>query len=75
MRDGRFWISAPFVVGLLVVAILAPLVAPHSPDAMSAAKRFQGSSREFPLGTDEFGRDILSRLIYGARLSLLVSVA
>jgi peptide/nickel transport system permease protein len=69
------------VVGLLVFcAIFAPLLAPHSPVEGSLGKRLlpplgmEGSSAEHVLGTDRLGRDTLSRLIYGAQISLAVSL-
>ena len=69
------------VVGLLVFcAIFAPLLAPHSPIEGSLGKRLipplgmEGSSVEHVLGTDRLGRDTLSRLIYGAQISLAVSL-
>ncbi len=69
------------VVGLLVFcAILAPLLSPHSPIEGSLGKRLipplgmEGSSVEHVLGTDRLGRDTLSRLIYGAQISLAVSL-
>ncbi|HSF30112.1 MAG TPA: ABC transporter permease [Candidatus Tectomicrobia bacterium] len=64
---------------LVIPAIFAPLVAPHDPLKGSLSKRLkppvwaEGGSIEYPLGTDKMGRDILSRMIYGARISLLVS--
>ena len=62
---------------LLLVAIFAPLLAPHDPYAQSLMNRmeppvFLGGSWEHPLGTDHLGRDYLSRLIYGARVSLMI---
>ncbi|WP_416369642.1 ABC transporter permease [Tritonibacter mobilis] len=66
------------VVGLLVViALLAPVLAPHNPYEQSLMNRmvppvFLGGTWEHPLGTDHLGRDYLSRLIYGARVSLLI---
>ena len=66
------------VLGLLIlVAIFAPLLAPHDPYAQDLLARMQppvflGGSWEHPLGTDHLGRDYLSRLIYGARISLLI---
>ncbi|MDK3019220.1 ABC transporter permease [Pseudodonghicola flavimaris] len=68
------------VVALLVlVAIFAPLLAPHDPYAQSLVARmkppvFLGGTWEHPLGTDHLGRDYLSRLIYGARVSLLIGL-
>ncbi|KAA0912960.1 ABC transporter permease [Aquicoccus porphyridii] len=62
---------------LTLVAIFAPLLAPHDPYAQSLMNRmvppvFMGGTWEHPLGTDHLGRDYLSRLIYGARVSLLI---
>jgi peptide/nickel transport system permease protein len=70
---------AILVFFLLIPAIFAPLVAPHDPLKGSLSKRLkppvwaEGGSIEYPLGTDKMGRDLLSRMIYGARISLLVS--
>ncbi|MDH2436538.1 peptide transporter [Pokkaliibacter plantistimulans] len=67
-----------FIVAIMVVACLAELVAPHSPfeqfrNALLQPPVWQeGGSWEFILGTDDVGRDILTRLIYGARLSLMI---
>ncbi|WP_434310659.1 ABC transporter permease [Hominifimenecus sp. rT4P-3] len=62
-------------VGIFVLmAILAPLIAPYDPAAVSLMATNQGPSAEHLLGTDNFGRDVLSRIIYGARVSLLVGV-
>lgn len=52
------------------LAIAAPLVAPYDPIAQDLAVALQGPSFAHPLGTDNYGRDVLSRLIYGARLDL-----
>jgi ABC-type dipeptide/oligopeptide/nickel transport system permease subunit len=62
------------VLGLILVAILAPVLAPHDPIAQNLRETYRPSSGGHWLGTDEFGRDILSRVIYGARVSLLVGV-
>lgn len=53
-----------------MVAIVGPLLAPYDPTAINIPKRLAAPSAEFPLGTDALGRDILSRLLYGARWSL-----
>jgi peptide/nickel transport system permease protein len=58
-------------VALLAVAIFAPLIAPYQPDLINASAINQGPSAAHLLGTDSLGRDILSRVLYGARLSLL----
>jgi peptide/nickel transport system permease protein len=65
---------------LVIPAIFAPQVAPHDPLKGTLSKRLkppvwvQGGSLEYPLGTDKMGRDILSRIIYGSRISLTVSL-
>jgi peptide/nickel transport system permease protein len=58
------------VLGLVVVAILAPQIAPQSPIRADFMAMLQPPSAAYPLGTDELGRDMLSRLIWGARASL-----
>ncbi|MGK0617861.1 ABC transporter permease [Meiothermus cerbereus] len=70
-------VSLGVVITLILMAIFAPWIAPHSPTAQPTGENladyyFQGPSREHWLGTDELGRDVLSRIIYGARISLLV---
>jgi peptide/nickel transport system permease protein len=61
------------VVFWVLVAIFAPLIAPHDPYAQDTAAINQGPSAMYPLGTDNLGRDILSRLIYGSRTILLLA--
>lgn len=58
------------IVSLVLLAVLGPLFAPYDPTAINIAKRLQPPSGEWLLGTDALGRDILSRLVYGARWSL-----
>jgi dipeptide transport system permease protein len=66
------------IVAVVILAVLAPVVAPHSPILTNNTAFLrppvwqQGGSWTYPLGTDAIGRDMLSRLIYGARLSLLI---
>ena len=69
------------IVALILSALFADLIAPHSP-VLTNNQVFlkppfwqQGGSLDYPLGTDAIGRDILSRLIHGARLSLLIGIA
>jgi len=56
---------------LILAAIFAPLIAPYNPIAENLSAAYQGPSAHHLLGTDEFGRDLLSRIIYGGRVSLL----
>jgi peptide/nickel transport system permease protein len=58
----------------IIAAIAAPLLAPHDPLFQYRGNELEGPSAQFLLGTDERGRDILSRIIYGTRISLLVGV-
>ena len=57
---------------LIMVALFGPIIAPHEPNQMYFADTFAAPSLQYPFGTDDFGRDIFSRIIYGARVSLLV---
>jgi peptide/nickel transport system permease protein len=70
------WLYAGIVILLLFAgaALLAPAIAPHDATRQNLANDLIAYSSEYPLGTDKLGRDILSRLIYGARISLLVGV-
>lgn len=63
------------VIGLLLlIAIFAPFVATHDPNEVDLLASAQGPSRAHWLGTDEIGRDVYSRLVYGARISLSVGL-
>jgi peptide/nickel transport system permease protein len=71
----KLLLSGIIVVGVFVLtALLAPLIAPFEPTFMQYDKAFQPPSMEFPMGTDELGRDVLSRVIYGARVSIFVGI-
>jgi peptide/nickel transport system permease protein len=63
------------LVLIAAAAALAPVLSPHHPTEMFQDHRLEGSSAQFPLGTDQFGRDLLSRIIYGARVSLVVGLS
>ena len=62
------------VVVILLVAVLAPVLAPHDPVRMDVSHRLARPSAGHALGQDEYGRDVLSRLIWGARVSLTVAI-
>ena len=66
--------SAILVAILILTAILGPLLAPYDPNAIDMANRFGPPSLAHPFGTDDFGRDILSRVMVGARVSLMVGI-
>lgn len=62
------------IVAIVVIALAAPLLAPHDPLQQSVRDRLAPPSVDYPLGRDDKGRDILSRIIYGTRIALLVGV-
>lgn len=62
------------VLLLIIIAIFAPFIAPYDPNTTSPASRLANPSAEHWLGTDSSGRDTLSRILYGSRVSLLVSI-
>src|SRR6202165_2071612 len=70
---GRWGLAV--TVLLVLVAVLAPWIAPRDPAAQSLAERLLPPSAHHWMGTDELGRDLLSRTLYGARVSLLVGVS
>ena len=75
------WTSFLIIATMLIMAVFAPLLAPHSPVDQSLAEKLlppfwqEGGSTKYLLGTDVFGRDVLSRLLYGARVSMIVSAS
>ena len=74
------WIAVLIISVMILMAVFAPLLAPYSPidqtlrDKLLPPFLLEGGSTKYILGTDAFGRDILSRLIYGARISLIVAL-
>jgi ABC-type dipeptide/oligopeptide/nickel transport system permease subunit len=69
----RLAVAGVIALGLLSLSVLlAPAVAPVDPRTQAMSERLQRPSLHHPLGTDQFGRDLLSRILYGGRLSLLV---
>jgi len=74
-RHLRLLVAAPILVLVLVTAVLAHRLAPYDPLLIDAGNILQSPSAKHLLGTDELGRDVLSRLIFGARISLTVACA
>jgi peptide/nickel transport system permease protein len=73
LKENKLAVISLFVlIALVLVAIFAPLLAPYSYSAQDIMNANAGSSAEHLLGTDKLGRDILSRIIYGARASLIM---
>lgn len=62
------------IFGITLMALLAPLIAPYDPNATDVNQVLLSVSRQHPMGTDIFGRDILSRIIYAARVDLLIAL-
>ncbi|RWX81203.1 ABC transporter permease [Neorhizobium lilium] len=63
------------IVGLvLLVVIIGPWVAPHDPESLAPLQRYKGSSLTYLLGTDQYGRDIFSRLLIGARATVIMAM-
>ncbi len=75
MRHRSFLVGASLVLLVLLVALLADVIAPSPPAQMQFRHRFSAPGAAFPLGTDNFGRDLLSRVVYGARLSLAIGAS
>ena len=74
-RDRLAFAGLVIIVVITLGSLFAPLAAPHDPLEMRPAERYAPPSRAHPLGTDFFGRDIVSRLMYGGRVSLLIGLA
>jgi len=60
---------------VVVMALFAPLVSTHDPDALDVMNRFAGSSKDHWLGTDHLGRDLYSRMVHGASVAMVVALA
>jgi peptide/nickel transport system permease protein len=80
LRSGRVLAGLAIVIVIGIGAIFAPILAPHDPNDQSLISALlpptwvQGGNPDYLLGTDSLGRDVLSRLIYGARVAMLVAV-
>jgi peptide/nickel transport system permease protein len=74
-RNRLSWVGLVLLAAIVLIAALAPLIAPYDPIEQHIAYRLEPPSAEFLLGTDTYGRDVLSRLIHGARISLIVAFA
>lgn len=67
-------IGVIIVTILVIMAVFGPLLSPYDPNAIDFSNRFSPPTLAHPFGTDDFGRDTFSRILYGARISLLVGV-
>lgn len=69
------WIGLAVFLIVVFIAILAPVLAPYDPTDQNILEKLRPPSAEHWLGTDSFGRDTLSRVLYGARISLVIGIA
>jgi peptide/nickel transport system permease protein len=74
LRNRGAVVGLALTVLLVLAAVLAPWLAPYAPDAQDLRSRLRPPSPEHWFGTDEFGRDVLSRVLFGARISLLTGL-
>jgi len=73
-RNRSALVGMVLIVLIFAVAVLAPLLAPHDPITQSTINRLKGPSADHWLGQDAYGRDVLSRILYGTRVALQVGV-
>ena len=80
LRHGSFWVGGLILLAITIAAVLAPVLTHHDPAAQDLARRFlppvwaEKGSWDHILGTDNLGRDYLARLLYGARISLIIGL-
>ena len=72
MRNFAFAAGLLLTLLLVLAAIAAPALAPHDPNAQDTMRRLEPPSKDHPLGLDDLGRDVMSRIVFGARVSLRV---
>ena len=72
LRNFAFTAGALLTIALILVALAAPLISPFDPNSQDTFRRLEPPSRQHPLGLDDLGRDVLSRILWGARVSLRV---
>ena len=74
-RENKLAVASAIVILVIALAaIFAPVVAPYDPTEQDLLNRLQGMSKEHIFGTDQLGRDVFSRMIYGARISLCIGI-
>jgi len=74
-RNRPALIGAVVTILIMLIAIFAPWIAPYDPLVQDSAIRLEGMTSDHMLGTDDFGRDVLSRIIHGSRVSLVIGLA
>lgn len=73
-KDRLAMVCIGFLFIVILAGVFAPVIAPHSPIEMNVKEKFAGISMTYPLGTDQLGRCILSRLLYGIRTTVFTSL-
>lgn len=75
MRENKLFLLCVVMLVVIVLASLAAPLSPYDPDAINVAEKLQGISTRHWLGTDDLGRDLFTRTLYGGRVTLLVAVS
>ena len=75
LHTRRALVGLILVLSMVVVSVFAPIIAPYDPVIPDHGPQFAPPGLDFPFGTDDFGRDVLSRVIWGGRKALVISVA
>ena len=75
MTNGSLFVGFVIIAFLILVALFGPLLMKHDPNTMDVLKRFAAPSADHWFGTDNLGRDVLARVIYGTRISMGIGVA
>ena len=74
LRKPLFFIGFIMLAVVVIAALFADQIAPHAYDAINLADKLKGPSAEYPLGTDQYGRCVFSRIVYGSRIALRVGL-
>lgn len=74
LKNPQALLGLVLIAAVLAVALMAPVLAPHDPELVDMTKKYLPPNAEYPLGADQLGRCELSRLLYGARYSLAISL-
>lgn len=74
MRNPQAVVGLILILLIFLMSVLAPILAPNDPNEVDIVRKFLRASSEYPLGTDQLGRCVLTRLLYGARYSLCLAV-
>lgn len=74
VKNKMFLIGFLLFASVVILAVFAPQIAPHTYDGQNMAMKLAGPCKEYPLGTDQYGRCIFSRVIFGSRIALSVGL-